>query len=174
MHFNTIPQFTRAPGYSVTVPWDHMFEEGGWLDRQTSKGLELEPDFQRAHVWDDKRRSKYVEFVLRGGESSRTLLFNCKGWMSSFEGPFQLVDGLQRLTAARMFMAGQLEAFGHTFNEFEGPWPSMLGFVVAVNSLNTRREVLQWYLELNSGGIVHSEEELERVRALLHAETSHD
>lgn len=41
----------------------------------------------------------------------------------------------------------------------------------SVNELRTRAEVLRWYLQLNSGGVVHTEEELARVRALLEAES---
>jgi hypothetical protein len=36
-----------------------------------------------------------------------------------------------------------------------------------VNELKTRREVLQWYLDLNAGGVVHTTKEIERVRELL-------
>ena len=38
---------------------------------------------------------------------------------------------------------------------------------IVVNDLQTREEVLQWYLELNSAGTPHSKEELDRVKALL-------
>ncbi len=40
-------------------------------------------------------------------------------------------------------------------------------FVFCVNDLQTRAEVLQWYLDLNEGGVVHTSEELNRVRAML-------
>jgi hypothetical protein len=36
-----------------------------------------------------------------------------------------------------------------------------------VNNLQTRKEVLTWHLQTNDGGVVHSAEELERVRGLL-------
>lgn len=44
------------------------------------------------------------------------------------------------------------------------------GFKINVNNLLTRREVLQWYVEFNSGGTPHTTEELDRVRALLRKE----
>ena len=34
-------------------------------------------------------------------------------------------------------------------------------------SVKTREEVLSWYLDLNSGGTVHTEEELTKVRGLI-------
>jgi len=40
-------------------------------------------------------------------------------------------------------------------------------FVFSMNTLRTKAEVLEWYLQLNSGGVVHTEAELKRVRKLL-------
>lgn len=39
-----------------------------------------------------------------------------------------------------------------------------------VNELATRAEVLQWYIELNTGGTPHADAEIARVRSLLEAE----
>ena len=41
---------------------------------------------------------------------------------------------------------------------------------VVTNDLQTREEVLQWYLELNSTGTPHTKKELDRVKALLNRE----
>ena len=35
-----------------------------------------------------------------------------------------------------------------------------------VNNLTTRKEVLKWYLELNSNGTPHTEQEINRVKEL--------
>ena len=48
------------------------------------------------------------------------------------------------------------------------------GFRWHVNDLSTYSEVLQWYLDLNSGGTVHTEEELNRVQQLLSTGASYD
>ena len=43
----------------------------GTIDRYVKEyGLDLNPDFQRAHVWDMEKRVKYVEFILKGGKSN--------------------------------------------------------------------------------------------------------
>jgi hypothetical protein len=173
MRFRDVPQLTRDGAYKVNVSWPHLERHLQSLSETsgTMMGLELDPDFQRAHVWDDAKRTAYVEFVMRGGKSSRTLLFNCKGWMRGFEGPIQIVDGKQRLEAVRMFLRGDLRAFGLLVHEFEGPMPSLeWDFVIHMNDLPTRAGVLRWYLELNSGGVVHTDDELDRVRALLEKE----
>lgn len=38
---------------------------------------------------------------------------------------------------------------------------------VNVNDLKTKREVLEWYVQMNAGGTPHSPEEIERVRRLM-------
>ena len=168
--FNAIPQFTRSSSYGVDVSWTYLLSH--YEDHVQNYGLEINPDFQRGHVWDATKQIKFVEFVLRGGRSAKQLQFNCVGWQHSDDlGEYVLVDGLQRLTAAIRFMKNEIPAFGYKFKEFSGNLrihsPS---FRWNVNDLDTRAEVLTWYLELNSGGVVHTDDELDRVRTLLEAE----
>jgi hypothetical protein len=35
-------------------------------------GLQLNPDFQRVHVWNENQERSYIEFILRGGNISKT------------------------------------------------------------------------------------------------------
>lgn len=39
-----------------------------------------------------------------------------------------------------------------------------------INDLQTKADVLQWYIDFNSGGVVHTDEEIERVKKLLKKE----
>ena len=39
--------------------------------------------------------------------------------------------------------------------------------VFNVNDLKTKKEVLQWYIQMNAGGTPHSAEEIERVKKLM-------
>jgi hypothetical protein len=41
------------------------------------------------------------------------------------------------------------------------------GLKFNINDLKTKAEVLQWYLDFNTGGTVHSDEEITRVRKML-------
>lgn len=138
------------------------------IDRYVSLGLQLQPDFQRGHVWTDEQCSRFMEFFIRGGESGRTIIFNHPGWMRSFEGDFVLVDGLQRLTAALRFLNDEIPIFGSRLSEFEDKVPmSDKLFHFSIGTLKTREDVLQWYIDLNSGGTPHADAEIERVRGLL-------
>lgn len=134
--------------------------------------LDLAPDFQRAHVWTEEQQISYCEYILRGGTSGKDLYFNCKGFEDgSMEGPYVIVDGKQRLQAVRQFMAGNIPVFGRFIHEYEDhPDLFVARFHWNVAALETRKEVLDWYLNFNSGGTVHSEEELQKVRDMLDAE----
>lgn len=101
MRFRDIPQFISDGSYQVNVSWEYMME---WLDRLINEeGLQLNPDFQRGHVWTEDQQVKFLEFILRGGKTGRTLYFNDPYWHScrpkTGYSDFVCVDGLQRITA---------------------------------------------------------------------------
>ena len=164
--FADIPQYTQGGYYRTDVSLEDV---GRHIQRYINEyGLDVQPDFQRAHVWGDDKRIAYVEHLLKGGVGSNEFKFNHPGWMGDWKGSFELVDGLQRLTAIQMFLSNSLPVFKqYTYNDFD----DILGFHVAmsfrVNDLKTRREVLQWYLEINTGGVVHTLEEIAHVERLL-------
>lgn len=129
--------------------------------------LILQPDFQRAHVWTEDQQVKYLEFLLRGGRSGRDIYFNRPDWIDSSKDcpDTVLVDGLQRLTAIKKFNDNDLVVFGkYRKNDFEY---INQGVVFFVNNLKTRKEVLQWYLQMNDGGTPHSKEEIDKVKEML-------
>lgn len=166
MHFRDIPQFTRSPAYAVNIDWVHLEHTlTRWLGADYN--LDLDPDFQRGHVWTTAQQTAFVEYGLRGGRARMDLLFNCPGWREGGNTDFVLVDGKQRLEAVRKFLRNELQVFGHLYRGFEGKLGIMgPSFKFCVNDLKTRAEVLAWYLELNEGGVVHTKEELDRVREL--------
>lgn len=174
--FSDIPQFTRDGNYAVDVSLDYLEDHLSHFSKTMDddpERFQLDPDFQRGHVWTRDKQIAYVTYLLRGGTSSRSIYFNCPGWMNSFRGPMVLVDGKQRIEACRAFLRDELPVFGSVFSEFEDPrCLTRVNLRFHVNDLKTRAEVLQWYLDLNSGGVVHTTEELEKVKALLAAEKS--
>lgn len=164
MKYSDISQLTPQPRYSVTVPWSDLKQQ---LDGYNDNGLlNLDPDFQRGHVWSEYQQVAYVEYVLRGGKSSRELQLSCSSWMKTFDTPIYLVDGKQRLNAVLRFLNNEIKAFGHYYNEFEGRLPFGANFVFHMNDLPDYKSVLNWYLELNDGGTHHTPEELDKVRQM--------
>lgn len=174
MKFTDIKKLTNIGNYSIDVSWISLERHlERWISEKHSS-LDLNPDFQRAHVWNEKQQKMYVEFKLRGGNGADELILNCNGWMDDFRGPFVLVDGKQRLEAVRKFLRGELAIFhseekpdGYTINDFEDKLKWNPKFTFSVNNLKTREEVLRWYLELNTGGTVHTDEEINKVKQML-------
>jgi len=169
MRFIDIPKFPRAH-YQVDVPWVRL--EQYLLFDHGDLPLDLEPDYQRGHVWSDAQRIAYLEYQLMGGEAAKVVIANCPGWDYGGDlGPYELVDGLQRITAVRMFLSNELKAFGYYYKEYTDQLRiHEAGFKWQVLSLATRAEVLNFYLLLNSGGVAHSPEEIGRVKKLLEKE----
>jgi hypothetical protein len=182
MKFSEIQQLPRAY-YEVDVGWDDLENTLKRFMERTGgiAPLNLNPDYQRAHVWTRVQQLRYVEYMLVGGEVGRNITFNCPGWMSNFKGPFELVDGKQRIEAVRAFMRDELAVFtglngyyydknyprGLRCSEFEGRMGHHVGLKFRVCEVATRVEVLELYLNINAGGTPHTEEELDRVRELL-------
>ena len=166
--FNKISKFPHC-SYRVDVGWDYLERQ---IESSEEIGLDLNPDFQREHVWTEEQQISYCEYILRNGSSGRELYFNCTGWNNNMEGPFVIVDGKQRLQAVRQFMGGKIKVFGSFIEDYTNR-PNMLvaRFSWNVAALETREEVLEWYINFNSGGTVHTKEELKRVWKLLYIET---
>ncbi len=148
--YQDIPRFPHA-AYEIDVGFQ-------WLEKQLADamndGLDIDPPFQRAHVWTEAQQSAYVEYLLRGGEVSRLLIVNAPHWRESSYKGSTLVDGKQRLEAVRRFMRDDLPVFGTRLSEFKGV------------ALESEAQLLDLYLAINAGGTPHTPEELDKVRAM--------
>jgi hypothetical protein len=169
--FRDVPQFVQCGSYEVDYDPEGLVKWAAELEK--SEGLDLNPDFQRGHVWTERQQTAYIEFFLRGGITARVIYLNNPSWSrpaTTAYRDFVLVDGKQRLEAWRRFFANELKVFGSYRKEFTDSIRLIKTMRVNVNNLQTKAEVLQWYLDFNSGGVVHSDEELDRVRSMLAAE----
>jgi len=169
--WDSIPMFPRA-NYEIDVGW-------GYLERQIehfveSYGLDLDPDYQRAHVWKKSQQVAYLEYVLKGGEVGRNITFVCKDWNGDNKD-FALLDGKQRLEAVRQFMAGKLRVFpdharpeGYCFTDFSGHFRWIThNFKFRVVECATKADILRLYLNINAGGTPHTKKELDKVSEML-------
>lgn len=170
---NDVSKFVPEPSWCVDVSLKDL-ERFVTSHLDPANGLDLEPDFQRAHVWTEAQQIAFMEFFIRGGRTGRDLYFNSPGWPAQApRGTYVIVDGKQRLQAARRFMRSEIPVFGYYLRQFEDRdrLRYHLSFKWHINSLATRAEVLTWYLQFNSAGTPHTQDELERVRRLLDAES---
>lgn len=166
LDINTIDKFTGDSRYVVSQPLNRFDK---YIEEAIKDDLQLNPDFQRGHVWTEEQQISFVEFALRGG-TIPPFRFNHPNWMGSFKGDFVCVDGLQRITALLKFLKNELPVFGgYLRSEIDGIDAVIrrIDLSISVNTLQTKNEVLKWYIELNEGGVVHTKEEINRVKSLL-------
>jgi len=165
MKFTEIPQMTKSK-YRVNVSWDFLKEH---LRRyKKSFNFDLNPDFQRDFIWTHQQKIDYIEYILKGGISGRDIFLNHPNWMGSFEGNLVIVDGKQRIQAVLDFLDDKIPAFSHLYSEFEDGLPfSGPDFIFNVNDLKDKKEILQWYIDLNTGGTSHTNEEIHKVQKMI-------
>jgi len=171
--FRDIPQFTRSANYRIDVSWNYLPE---FLYGEVKNyGLDLNPNFQRNHVWTRDQQVKYVEYILRGGTFGKEVYLNAPNQKLGGVGHqykngwFVLVDGLQRITAVLAFLNNEFPIFGENLYRHYTDRLDTINhsFSWHVNDLKTIEEVYEWYIALNSGGTVHTEEEIAKVRGFL-------
>lgn len=173
MKFTNVPKFTRYSEYRVNVGWSHV--EACLSSYAMDFRVNLDPDFQRAHVWDQEKQIKYVEYVCKGGRSGKDIYFNCPAFRSGKLGDgdeMVIVDGKQRMEAVRKFLRNELPIFdGHYLRDFKDRLRiGVHEFIFHVNDLKTQKEILQWYVDINDGGVAHTKEEIEKVRDMIKLE----
>jgi uncharacterized protein with ParB-like and HNH nuclease domain len=171
--FRDIPLFKSHGSWECTFALNRVLPQlDKWVEQE---GLDLNPDFQRAHVWTPAQQSAWIEFVLRGGRTGLVIYLNNPGWHSrrGAYNDFVLVDGKQRIEALRRFFNDEIPAFGSLHSEFadEPDWLRQ-NMRINVNDLPTRKDVLTWYIEMNSGGTPHTDDEIAKVIELMKEDKS--
>jgi hypothetical protein len=176
---NAIIRPLRTAQYEVDHEWSRITtalqtygEDYGMLD--------MNPDFQRGHVWTPDQQQHFIENVLRGVISTAGFLvqFNCPNWEMADDGyqgdlprGVQCIDGLQRITAVQDFLDGKVRPFGLGVDDLKSSSFSIKSgrfrFRLAMHNFKMRAELLQHYLDLNAGGTPHGASEIDRVRGLL-------
>jgi hypothetical protein len=137
--------------------------------------IDTNPPYQRGHVWTNDQRSAFLGHWLQGGAVPTLWIWEppLAKEAAGLARP-ELIDGKQRLSALLMWWHGEISAnvdgrmiiVGDTDKRFRFHHAIHLTFV----RLDSRADVLRFYLRLNGGGTPHSPDELARVRALLDEE----
>lgn len=172
--FSDIPELIPTGTYRVNTRLSYLKKT---IDDFIEEfDLNLDPDFQRCHVWSREQQVKFVEFILQGGKCP-PIYFNHTRWMyigeSKDEEEMVIVDGKQRLTALLMFLNNEFYVFKNLDKE------NNIGYLakhfneltrdieMVVNDLPTKEKVLEWYLQINKGQVAHTDEEISKVEIML-------
>lgn len=137
-------------------------------------GVDMDPAYQRGHVWEPAQESAFVGYLLKGGKAGPIWVNRYEdattGGANWFDLPVTIIDGKQRLTALIHWTQGEIPA---TLNG-KDIWYKDLSIIdrrmlphLDVCYVNmTENDQMRLYLNLNSG-IAHTTDELDRVRGLL-------
>lgn len=179
--FDDIPMmiYSKQSPYQIDVSLDGL---DTWVigdepsTKERPRMIEMCPDYQRGRVWTEEQRVHFVEYVLRGGRENLTIIYNQMGRLHNRQHPYECVDGLQRMTALHDFRNDKLVVFGNKTcsdltkaSKHGFPW-NRYHVRIHIMSLQSRADILRFYLEMNGAGTPHSKEELERVMKMLRSE----
>jgi hypothetical protein len=137
--------------------------------------IDVDPEYQRDHVWTDEQRSAFLGYWLQGGTIPTLWVWEPPSTKEDTgEARPELIDGKQRLTALLKWWHNEIAAnvdgrmifADQTNRRFRAKFAIHVTFV----RLASRADVLRFYLRLNGGGTPHSANELQRVRMLLDKE----
>lgn len=178
------------PHHTQTVMWrdierfiKSLDEDGGFNDS---------PEYQRGHVWTESQQSGFIENVMRriipksllsirlnnplnDDEVCGKILDEKEDWYLDLPREVQVVDGKQRLFAIRRFLKDELTVFnGMKASDFKDSRYDPMNLTIEVNTtaFTTQADVLAYYLDLNTGGTVHTQEEIQKVRDMLESKIS--
>ena len=166
----------RDPAWTAAThgcEFDLKYLESGLRD---SWNVDIDPPYQRGHVWTAEQRSAFLGYWLQGGTVPTLWVWEPpRSKEYSGKARPELIDGKQRLTAWLKWWHGEIAAdidgqkvfIGDTDKKFRIHHMIHITFV----RLESRADVLRFYLQLNGGGTPHSPNELARVRKLLAQET---
>lgn len=138
--------------------------------------FQMNPDFQRGNVWSREKQISYVENLIRG-TAPTTIKFNC-AWFNNTTAEVSgmhgydmvCVDGLQRVTSIIAFMNDEFKIFNNTHSaETLRSTPfnvNRYALTFEMYDIKDYGDLLQFYIDLNTGGVVHSDEEIARVKGL--------
>ena len=165
----------RQPVQSDTVCGLDFLNE--WLKLEEDsfgKPINMVPDFQRGHVWTHDQQTKFIENVLRGlvDKSGLTIRFNhptkeALNHTNDITCEIICLDGLQRLESLKQFLAGNILPFGMSYAEIPRVFIRNIRIHFQIYDFTNRSDILAFYLDINSGGTPHSNEEIQRVQSLL-------
>lgn len=176
----------HMPDSGVDMDWSFLMPR--LLGEKDERPWDLNPDYQRGAVWTPEQQSLFIGHVLRGGKAPPIFCQRYDKADNAPEGseywdlPVEVIDGQQRLRAVMAFMREGLPA--RMFIDTTNSWVEFvyddlhevdrrnrrLGSKITFVDL-PRAERLRFYLRLNGGGTPHTQDELDRVRDLLEAET---
>jgi uncharacterized protein with ParB-like and HNH nuclease domain len=155
------------------------FKVADFISWYKTKGLVLNPNFQRRSVWNEKSKSYLIDTILRGLPIPVIILRDVKTDLDSFIPKKEVVDGQQRLRTVISYVLGEFDKDhnefklskthnetygGKSFNELPREAKQEVldyeFFVHVLPSTVSNRQILEIFSRMNSTGVKLNDQEL--------------
>lgn len=147
---------------------------GNIFDSLDQFGVNLDPVYQRGHVWTTEQERLFVGAMLENPKAIPPFWFN---WIHKdfHRSNSEIVDGKQRINALCKWLKGKIKAkcpcgievHYSELTEIDHRNLS-IGVMMSWSFVELdQKEVMKFYLRLNSGGTIHTPKELDKVRELI-------
>lgn len=139
--------------------------------------MDMDPPYQRGHVWTQDQQIDYLGFLLEGGASPPVFVRELSIDAACNPPFYEVVDGKQRITALYMWWNDRIPGRLGPNHNFREIWRNQFSRIelrqvkrdlsVDARILYTNfEETLLVYLRLNRGGTPHTDEDIDRVHRI--------
>ena len=154
MKIDEIPNKFPRCVYWIDAPRSH-FEDHYIRD----DGLDMNPAYQRWYVRTEAQKVAYMEYVYRGWKSGKTIYLNLP-WLQWWKYPIEVVDWQQRLKTMLSFMKGEFTIFWDNYYKDMEHAREIESFRLEFMNYTDQKDVVNWYLAMNTWGTIHTEDDL--------------
>ena len=171
VNYSEVVELFPNSNYHINSPIIGILSQiDSWNDGELMR-VEMEPEFQRNHVWTEEQQISYMEYLVRNPMDSKakTFTLSSETWNTykSKDNVIYLVDGLQRLTAIKRFLNNEITIYNYYLKDFESTlFLKRIYLDIYVYDL-PYKDMLKLYMNMNSGGVLHTKEEIDKVKRLL-------
>lgn len=178
--FNGVLQEVTQVGLSTLIEnhfdYDDYFLDGFHDDFRPM--LSTDVDFQRDRVWNDEQKENLIRSMLLGIPIGAIYINRCDVWdgqkLKYPELDNIIYDGKQRFTTILDFIDGlfsvEIDGVNYFYDDLNfHEQKSLYDMTIPVvrTYFENKKDLIKFYLQLNTGGTHHSQEDIQKAKTIL-------
>lgn len=143
-----------------------MSHIGDILSKAYHFGIEMSPDYQRDYVWDEKDKVALIDSIFNNIDIGKFCFVHND---YTEEKLYEILDGKQRIRAILDFFENRFPYKGKYFNDlstYDQNWFENYSISSALVPSGNKKQILKYFLMLNTSGKVMDKEQLEKVQKM--------
>jgi hypothetical protein len=133
-------------------------------------GLDFDPEYQREHVWDLEDKVKLIDSIFNNIDIGKFVYVHLTDYSAKYL--YEILDGKQRIRAICDYFEDRFQYKGKYFSDLsnrdQGHFEDYPISHAEIQEASYEQK-LKYFIKLNTGGRVMSQEHLDKVRGLLDA-----